>query len=66
MFSVHVCVRPTDRLNHLRQGGYGNWRAMFTVQLSETFDEVYRLKMKACPELTFNFGAALSGQPVVL
>ena len=26
--------------NHLRQGGYGNWRSTFTVALSELFDEV--------------------------
>lgn len=39
---------------------------MFSVQLSETFDEVYRLKMSRCPELSFNFGPAISGQPVVL
>ena len=27
-------------LNHLRQGGYGNWRASFTVLMSEFFDDV--------------------------
>lgn len=27
-------------LNHLRQGGYGNWRSMFTVQMSEFLDDV--------------------------
>lgn len=27
-------------LNHLRQGGYGNWRRSFTVALNEFFDDV--------------------------
>jgi hypothetical protein len=29
-------------LNHLRQGGYGNWRGTFSVALSEFFDDVSR------------------------
>ena len=27
-------------LNHLRKGGYGNWRGSFTVSLNEFFDDV--------------------------
>jgi hypothetical protein len=27
-------------LNHLRQGGYGNWRGTFSVALNEFFDDV--------------------------
>lgn len=27
-------------LNHLRQGGYGNWRGNFSVALNEFFDNV--------------------------
>src|SRR5689334_20180528 len=27
-------------LNHLRKGGYGGWRTMFTVAMSEFFDDV--------------------------
>jgi Sulfotransferase domain len=27
-------------LNHLRQGGFGGWRGLFTVALSEFFDDV--------------------------
>lgn len=30
-------------LNHLRQGGYGNWRRSFTVALNEFFDDVSKL-----------------------
>ena len=30
-------------LNHLRQGGYGNWRSSFSVSLSEFFDDVRNL-----------------------
>jgi hypothetical protein len=26
--------------NHLRQGGYGGWRTLFSVQSNEIFDEV--------------------------
>ena len=27
-------------LNHIRQGGYGNWRGTFSVALNEFFDDV--------------------------
>ena len=32
-------------LNHLRQGGYGNWRKIFTVCDSEFFDDVSHIIM---------------------
>lgn len=51
-------------LNHLRQGGYGNWRTMFTVAMSEFFDDVYRFKM-AGSGLTFNFGPDSNGKDLV-
>lgn len=51
-------------LNHLRQGGYGNWRDSFTVRMSETFDDVYRCKMKGSG-LTFNFGKSANGEDVI-
>lgn len=52
-------------LNHLRQGGYGNWRDTFSVRMSETFDDVYRYKMKGSG-LQFNFGKNSNGDDVVL
>jgi hypothetical protein len=52
-------------LNHLRQGGYGNWRTMFTVSMSEFFDDVYRFKMKDT-DLTFNFGPGSDGKDLIL
>jgi len=52
-------------LNHLRQGGYGNWRTMFTVAMSEFFDDVYRHKMEGSG-LTFNFGPNSVGQDVIM
>lgn len=52
-------------LNHLRQGGYGNWRTMFTVSMSEFFDDVYRFKMKDT-DLTFNFGPGSDGKDFIL
>lgn len=35
-------MRETSNMgwNHLRQGGYGNWRGTFCVALSEHFDDV--------------------------
>ena len=51
-------------LNHLRQGGYGNWRDYFTVRMSETFDDIYRHKMKDST-LKFNFGKSANGEKVV-
>jgi hypothetical protein len=51
-------------LNHLRQGGYGNWRRLFTVALNEFFDDVYRYRMEGSG-LTFNFGPNSHGVNVV-
>ena len=39
-------------LNHLRQGGYGNWRGTFTVLMSEFFDDVST--MEGCNVLLTN------------
>lgn len=52
-------------LNHLRQGGYGNWRSMFSVQTSELFDDVYKYKMSG-KGLTFNFGANSNGEMIIM
>jgi len=51
-------------LNHLRQGGYGNWRTVFTVAMSEFFDDVYRYKM-AGSGLKFNFGPDSTGVDLI-
>lgn len=52
-------------LNHLRQGGYGDWRTMFTVSMSEFFDDVYRVKM-AGSDLRFNFGPESTGKDLIM
>lgn len=52
-------------LNHLRKGGYGGWRTVFTVRMSEVFDEVYQHHMNGS-ELKFNFGATARGEDVIM
>ena len=68
---VHACIG----LNHLRKGGYGGWRATFSVEQSELFDEVYVLKMAPLQEelqdkgelpLTFNFGPNARGEACIM
>jgi hypothetical protein len=44
--------------NHLRQGGTGAWRSTFTVEQSEFFDAVYKLRMRGT-DLKFDFGRGL-------
>lgn len=41
-------------MNHLRKGGYGGWKAVFTEEMNERFDRLYARKMSAS-ELTFRF-----------
>lgn len=41
--------------DHLRNGGSGTWRDMFTVRQSENFDALYRRRMDGTG-LTFDFG----------
>ena len=41
-------------LNHLRKGGYGGWRSVFTGEMNEQFDQLYSHKMTTS-ELTFRF-----------
>jgi hypothetical protein len=57
-------VKSSIGLNHLRQGGYGNWRNTFTVGVSEIFDLVYQNQMQGSG-LTFNFGKSTSGEDVI-
>jgi len=52
-------------LNHFRQGGYGNWRNVFTVSMNEFFDDVYAYKMKGT-DLKFNFGPNAAGVDVYM
>ena len=52
-------------LNHLRKGGYGGWRSVFTVAMNEFFDEVYQYRM-ADSGLKFNFGPDVRGVDVFL
>lgn len=49
-------IRPSE--NHLRKGGSGGWRNMFTVRESEAFDKLYREQM-AGSGLTMDFGEGL-------
>ena len=41
-------------MNHLRKGGYGGWRGVFTDAMNERFDRLYARKMSAS-DLTFRF-----------
>ncbi len=41
-------------MNHLRKGGYGGWREVFTDAMNERFDPLYARKMSAS-DLTFRF-----------
>lgn len=43
---------------HLRKGGAGGWRNMFTVRESEAFDDIYRQQMKEST-LKMDFGEGL-------
>ena len=52
-------------LNHFRQGGYGNWRNVFTVSMNEFFDDIYANKMKNT-DLKFNFGPNAAGIDVFM
>lgn len=49
-------IRPAE--NHLRQGGSGGWRDVFTVRESEAFDKLYHEQM-AGSGLKMNFGEGL-------
>jgi hypothetical protein len=52
-------------LNHLRKGGYGGWRTMFSVAMSEFFDDVYQYKFRNT-DLKFNFGPNSHGQDIIM
>eukprot|EP00192_Tetraselmis_astigmatica_P020616 CAMPEP_0117677352 /NCGR_PEP_ID=MMETSP0804-20121206/16699_1 /TAXON_ID=1074897 /ORGANISM="Tetraselmis astigmatica, Strain CCMP880" /LENGTH=283 /DNA_ID=CAMNT_0005486629 /DNA_START=430 /DNA_END=1282 /DNA_ORIENTATION=- len=42
-------------MGHLRQGGYGGWRDVFTVAQNDSFDKVYAARMQGS-RLSFKFG----------
>lgn len=44
--------------NHLRKGGAGGWRNVYTVRESEAFDEIYHKEMKGTG-LKMDFGEGL-------
>ena len=46
-------------LNHLRKGGAGGWRDVFTVRQSEAFDALYRQQMEGSG-LEMDFGEGLN------
>jgi hypothetical protein len=68
--------------HHLRQGGYGNWRNIFTVKQNEIFDtvgvslliifnsliyQVYLEKMRSFPLMKFNFGHhSMTGDDLIM
>lgn len=49
-------IRP--EVNHLRKGGAGGWRSVYTVEESEAFDEIYREQMEGSG-LKMDFGQGL-------
>lgn len=57
-------INASIGLSHLRSGGYGGWKSMFTVQMNELFDHQYQKRMSGS-ELTFKFGVDSQGAPIV-
>ncbi|CAM9568921.1 unnamed protein product [Ectocarpus fasciculatus] len=49
-------IRPKDE--HLRKGGAGGWRDVYTVRESQAFDEIYRQQMEGTG-LRMDFGEGL-------
>lgn len=49
-------IRPGE--HHLRKGGSGGWRDVYTVRESDMFDEIY-LKEVGGTGLTMDFGEGL-------
>ena len=51
-------------MNHIRKGGYGGWRTLFTADMNAQFDAIYKAKM-AGSGLQFNFGVNPDGADVI-
>ena len=49
-------IRPQSK--HLRKGGAGGWRDVYTVRESEMFDEIYLKEMEGSG-LKMDFGEGL-------
>lgn len=49
-------IRPGEQ--HLRKGGAGGWRDVYTVRESEAFDEIYLQEMEGTG-LKMDFGEGL-------
>lgn len=46
-------------VNHLRKGGAGGWRDVFTLRQSENFDKLYRAQIEGSG-LQMDFGEGLT------
>ena len=55
----NVKANTQKDLKHLRKGGAGGWRDVFTVRQSEDFDALYRKQM-AGSGLEMDFGEGLA------
>ena len=51
-------------MNHIRKGGYGGWRTLFTADMNAQFDAIYKANM-AGSGLQFNFGINPDGADVI-
>lgn len=51
-------TKVNEQFQHLRKGGVGGWRDVFTMRESEAMDELYRSQMKASG-LEMDFGKGL-------
>lgn len=54
----NTMANTQNDVNHLRKGGAGGWRDVFSVRQSENFDELYKAQMKGSG-LEMDFGEGL-------
>lgn len=52
-------MKQTHLKQHVRKGGAGGWRDVFTVRQSEEFDKLYREQMEGS-DLKLDFGEGLT------
>lgn len=48
-----------SQFKHIRKGGTGGWRDVFTVRESEAFDQIYSKEMEMT-DLQMDFGEGLT------